>query len=315
MNTNTASTQQPRNRSAGMRSRPARTRRRLTAAFTLLGLAASVLLAAASTPAAAAVPPTLVTVKGQAPGGTSPAISKTAVATCPRGTRIYHGSGDIVGGAHAVALTGLVPAISATGDTMTVTAERIDRTFTGAWSLYAYVTCGPDHGQVIVPGFQNPGPTSPIAETAQPCPSGMFATFTGGRVNNGAGNVVLTEGSIFGNGTIAQELVAIAGQVWSLSGYTVCAPAVHTTLLNGSGIGQGETTAHVECPPGGEVYGYGYTANSNSASDGHVDVHLDRVAYDGPAADGSFGVDLDLRDNQRPAGGTVWAGLEVLCVA
>src|SRR4051794_25960083 len=104
-------------------------------------LATATVLVGASGPAAAS-PTSVVTVSS---GIATSSALQSATARCPAGTRVYGGGGEIIGGGHQVALTGLVPAfgLKSGQDSYTATAEEINGNYPLAWNVSAYAICGP----------------------------------------------------------------------------------------------------------------------------------------------------------------------------
>jgi hypothetical protein len=124
--------------------RPRWYRRSLLATLATGALALTAAQLAVAAPASASVGTDLRLVPGRS--ATDSGFSKHAVATCPAGTVVYGGGGDIVGGNHEVVLY----EIDSRGDRQRFYAsahEDVDG-YSGTWTVYAWAVCGPDRPEL-----------------------------------------------------------------------------------------------------------------------------------------------------------------------
>lgn len=290
---------------------------RIGAALAIAALAAGAAVQVAS-PASAA--PSAVVSGGSA---TNSVAKKTATAVCPSGTRVYGGGGDVTGGGHEVALTGLRPASVLAGgkfvDTFTATAEEDDTGYAANWAVYAYAICGaPQPSLSIQRATITSSPGTDRIEGSVSCPSGTAPLGLGAEIGNGAGNVVLNEA--IGNYTVgpfgvptgwaaAKAFTDETGYrlTWTLTTYAVCAvpPPGLTYVFTDSAYNSVDKSASSECPLGTKVYGAGGYLNYLAGQ-----VHFDRLVPHGSAWTGS---DVDAREDQTGFTPNWWATSEAIC--
>ncbi|RZU53634.1 hypothetical protein EV385_5565 [Krasilnikovia cinnamomea] len=134
---------------------------------------------ALSSPASASVGSDLRLVPGQST--TDSGFSKTAVATCPAGTVVYGGGGDIVGGGHAVILYEL----DSRGDRTHFFASAHEAVggYTGSWTVYSWAVCGPNRpelGLAYTSAVNSTNTGARGVRTAVTCPAGKKVISVGG---------------------------------------------------------------------------------------------------------------------------------------
>lgn len=205
-------------------------RTRRTWAAVGVGLAALAVQVAGIAPAEAVTLPsgTVNAVVEQSPFDARPV--KTFSAHCPAGQRVLGGGALTVGGIHAV-ITEMQPVHPVTGvDTFQVTAAADQFGIAGVWSFQVYAFCGVVPASVrleIVP-HTNP-PTSAFSDQASTrCPAGKQLMGTGGKIDNGQGQVDL--GTVTNSqGIVASGSAAIATEdadgfagSYTVTGYSVC---------------------------------------------------------------------------------------------
>jgi hypothetical protein len=190
--------------------------------------------------------------------------TKTVSAVCPAGQRVFGGGAEIVNGQQRVLLERLQPRHDATDDRFLAGATEQAGGYTGAWQLRAFAICGaPVSGLQIIAGN---APTSSVSpqSLAAACPAGQREVGFGGRINNGAGQVRLTDlYDFFGPPSsllivgAREDADGYAGN-WSLSSYTICADESATDgfVLAGttSPTDSNNKSVIVTCPAGTQLY-------------------------------------------------------------
>jgi len=245
----------------------------------MLGTGLAVVLAVLSVgtvPAEAATLPvgTVKAVVEQAPFDTRPV--KTFSAHCPAGQRVLGGGALTVGGIHAV-ITEMQPIHPATGvDTFEVTVAADQFGIVGAWSFQAYAFCAvvPAGLQLEIVSHPNP-PTSNFSDQAvAQCPPGKRLIGTGGKIDNGQGQVDL--GTVpSGSGPGASRSAAISTEdadgfagLYTVTGYSVCAVPSQITDIEMvrkffvAPAGQSSLRQTVSCPAGMALTGLAGFAGS-----------------------------------------------------
>jgi hypothetical protein len=215
-----------------------------------------------SAPAAhAATGVTRVTATSESSSNTT----RTVSAICPAGQRVFGGGAEIVNGQQRVLLERLEPRHDAIDDRFIAGASEQGGGFTGNWQLRAFAICG-----APLPGMQIITVTPPTTSSTSPqtlntvCPAGQGVVGFGGRINNGAGQVRLTDLYDFFGPPSSLLIVAAredadgyAGN-WSLSSYTICADTSATDgfVLAGTASPTNSTNKSVvvTCPAGTQVY-------------------------------------------------------------
>jgi hypothetical protein len=295
-------------------------RARLAGLLALAGMAAAVQFGVL--PAASAAPQTVV------PGASATnSVNKSATASCPSGMRVFGGGGDIVGGGHEVALTGLRPvSTSSSGtfhDSFVASAEEDDSGYAANWTIYAYAICGyalPNMS--IQTGTLTSTPGSDRLNTSASCPTGTAPVGFGAQITGGNGNVVLN--SLLGNYTAgpfgtpsgwssAQSFVDQTGYAgtWSQASYAVCAspPAnLSYQFVDSVYNTADDKSASVDhCPVGTRAYGAGGYISYLTGQ-----LHFDRMVPHGSAWDGG---DVEARTDQDGFGLNWWVTAETICAA
>jgi hypothetical protein len=234
----------------------------------------------APAPAAAALPGAVGTSE-QSDFDSEPA--KTAVATCPPGTRVTGGSGRVTGITDHVVLTRMQPRHVNTPnvpDSYIVTAIEDETEPKDEWAVTAFALCAdPLPGQTIVIE-RSPTDSGNNEREIADCPTGRRVIGSGVRVNGGAGQVHVTEmvPGGFANGRTStfvtgQENSDGFGGDWSLDAIAVCAaidPDRQVYLSSfAPGPGSGDRKeANVTCPAGMTITGGG--ADIDEPSSGRV---------------------------------------------
>ncbi|BFU42030.1 hypothetical protein [Krasilnikovia sp. MM14-A1004] len=134
---------------------------------------------ALSSPASASVGSDLRLVPGQS--ATDSGFSKQATATCPAGTVVYGGGGDIVNGGHEVILYEL----DSRGDRQHFYASAHEAVggYTGNWTVYAWAVCGPDRpelGLAYTSAVNSTNTGARGVRTTVTCPAGKKVLSVGG---------------------------------------------------------------------------------------------------------------------------------------
>lgn len=294
---------------------------RVMAATTVAaGLAGSVQLATAGSASAS-----VSTVVQAHSVSDSTTVKKSATASCPLGTRVFGGGGDIGGGGHGVALTAMKPASVLFGgqfyDSYTAVAEEDAAGYAGSWSVYAYAICGSAANLTIQHVTLAASPGSDRVQTGVTCPTGTAPLGIGAEIGNGAGHVVLN--ALLGNYTpnAFGQLTGFASGgafvdehgysgSWNLSVYAVCAtplPGLSYRFADSANNTTDDKTAHVDCPSGTRAYGSGgYVSYLNGQ------VHFDRMV---PTGSAWTAADVEARTDQDGFGYPWFTEVEVICAA
>src|SRR5262245_20957593 len=161
--------------------------------------------------------------------------AKQVTAMCPAGKRIFGGGAEIVNGQGQAVVQRLQPRSTATDDRFVVGAREDSNGYAGAWRLRAFAVCADP-----LPGQQIIATTAPTSSDSQQslvglCPNDQREVGFGGRINNGAGQVRLSDLYDFFGPPSSLLIVGAredpdgyAGQ-WSLSSYIICADSAATT--------------------------------------------------------------------------------------
>jgi hypothetical protein len=261
-------------------------RKSLAAIAAVAGLVAVQVLAAS--PGAQAVSGLTRVTKVSASNSTT---TKQVAAVCPAGKRVLGGGAEIVNGQGQVVLQQLQPRRTATDDRFAVSAREDGSGYPNAWRLRAFAICADP-----LPGQQIIASTAPPTSDGQQslvgvCPTGQREVGFGGRINNGAGQVRLTDLYDFFGPPSSLLIVGArenpggyAGQ-WSLSSYIICADesATNGFVLAGavSPASSQNKSVTVTCPAGTQVHTAGTllraegTGQSTAAS-----LVIDKVSVD-----------------------------------
>ena len=205
-------------------------KRRMWAATLGVALAVPAGLALSAAPAAAATLP-FGTVKAVSVQSPPDRLSvKSFSATCPAGQRVLGGGAFTVGGIHAV-ITEMQPIHPSTGlDSFKVTAAADQFGIAVAWSFQVDAFCAtvPASLQLEIISHTNPPTSAGTDQAGTRCSPGKFVLGTGGKIDNGGGQVDLgmfpnnSAGIASGSAAFAKEdLDGFAGQ-YTVTGYSVC---------------------------------------------------------------------------------------------
>jgi hypothetical protein len=237
-----------------------------------LGVALAVIagLALSAAPAAAATLPfgTVKAVAAQSPSDLRSVKSFSAI--CPAGQRVLGGGAFTVGGIHAV-ITEMQPIHPNTGqDSFKVTAAADQFGIPVAWGFQVFAFCAtvPTSLQLEIKPHTNLPTSGATDQASTQCSPGKFLIGTGGKIDNGGGQVDLgmfpnSSGQIaFGSAAFAKEDAdGFAGQ-YTVTGYSVCGrpndifgdfAMVRTTFQAAGGAPSLKGT--VGCPSGMAVTG------------------------------------------------------------
>jgi hypothetical protein len=217
--------------------------------------------------------------------------SKQVAAVCPAGQRVLGGGAEIVNGQGQVVIQRLQPLRTPTDDRF-VAAAREDQTgYARAWRLRAYAICADP-----LPGLQIIASTTPASSDPQQslvglCPAGQREVGFGGRINNGAGQVRLTDLYDF-FGPPSSLLIVGAREnpdgytaQWSLSSYTICADESATAgfvlAATLSPTDSQNKAVNVTCPPGTQVHTTGVLLHAEGPGQSTTaSLVIDKVAVD-----------------------------------
>lgn len=199
---------------------------------------------------------------------------KQVAAVCPAGKRVVGGGAEIVNGRGQVVLQRLQPLRTATDERFVAGAREDASGYGRDWRLRAFAVCADP-----LPGQQIIASTAPVSSDSQQslvglCPNGQREIGFGGRINNGGGQVRLTDlYDFFGPPSsllivgAREELDGYAGQ-WSLSSYTICANEAAASdfvlVAIPSPTNSMNKAATVTCPAGTRVH----TAGAQLRADG-----------------------------------------------
>jgi hypothetical protein len=283
----------------------------LRLAATALGAAAAagVLLPAGTAQAA-------VSTVVQANSGTaSSAAVQTATAACPRGTRVFGGGGDIVGGGHSVALTTMKPVTGVSGDSFTVTATEDGLGYAGSWNVFAYAVCGTAANLSLQRATLSASGGNRLQVGTQ-CPAGTAVLGMGAEIAGGSGHAVLnTMLATFGTpGSTAAAFADEHGFAggWSLTAYAVCGTALpglsyqFADSAGGNSTG-GDKTAIATCPRGTRAYAAGGYISFTTG-----ELHFDRMVPTGSTWNAA---DVEVREDTDGFANPWFTQVEVICAA
>jgi hypothetical protein len=215
---------------------------------------------------------------------------KQVAAVCPAGTRVVGGGGTVVNGGGQVVIQRLEPQRTTAGDRFVVAAREDQTGFAGSWRLTAHALCAdPLPGQQIT---SNPLRASSDAVQSQLalCPSGQTQIGYGGRVDNGAGQVHVTELFDFFGPPVGvtflrarEDADGYAGS-WGVTPFAVC---VDATAVNGfvgvaalSPSSSGNKSVSLSCPAGTQVHSAGGALLSGSLQLAPGNLIIDKIAVD-----------------------------------
>jgi hypothetical protein len=214
--------------------------------------------------------------------------SKKVAARCPAGQNVIGGGGTVVGGRGQVVLERLEPVQDAAGARFVVAASEDETGYPMNWRLRAYALCtDPLPAFGILPSTSGLASSNTPQNTISFC-VGQTQVGFGGRVNNGFGQVHLTNLTRGSNGQVDFTSIAamedangFAG-AWNVTGYAVCAttPPNLTIVSAASPASSTGKSATVSCPTGTRVHSGG--AQLTPAGGGPLSGSLvvDNVAVD-----------------------------------
>jgi hypothetical protein len=223
----------------------------------------------------------------------SPSNSRTlkrVAAVCPAGTRVVGGGGAVVNGGGQVVIQQLEPRHTGTDDRFVVGAREDQTGFAGSWRLTAYALCAD-----ALPGQQITSNTLPASSDAFQsqlafCPSGQTQIGYGGRVDNGAGQVHITELFDFFGPPVGvtflrarEDAGGYAGS-WAVTPFAVCVDAAAATgfvsVATLSPPSSRNKSAVVSCPAGTRVHSAGGALLTGSGQLATSSLIIDRIAVD-----------------------------------
>jgi len=152
---------------------------------------------------------------------------KSFSASCLAGQRVLGGGAFTVGGVHAV-ITEMQPIHPATGvDSFKVTAAADQFGIPFAWSFQVFVFCAtvPSSMQLEIVNHTDPPTSAILHDTPVRCPAGKIVVGTGGKIDNGGGQVDLGTGpnGLTGMGALAKEDADGFAGNYTVTAYAVCA--------------------------------------------------------------------------------------------
>lgn len=265
-------------------TRTKRARQLLAGGLLVAGLLAG--HAAADSPAEAVSGLTRVT----ASSGSNSRTLKRVAAVCPPGTRVVGGGGTVVNGRGQVVIQQLEPRHTATDDRFVVAAREDQSGFAGSWRLTANALCAnPLPGQQIT---SNPLLASSDAVQSQLafCPSGQAQIGYGGRVDNGAGQVHVTELFDFFGPPVGvtflrarEDADGYAGS-WAVTPFAVCVDSTAATgFVSVAALGPSNSAnkaVTVSCPAGTQVHSAGGALLNGTAQLVTGSLIIDKIAVD-----------------------------------
>jgi hypothetical protein len=216
-------------------------------------------------------------------------LKQIAVA-CPAGTWVVGGGGTVVNGRGQVVLQRLEPQHTATGDRFVVGAREDGTGFAGSWRLSAHALCAdPLPGQQIT---SNPllASSDPVQSQLAFCPSGQAQIGYGGRVDNGAGQVHVTELFDFFGPPVGVTFLRAREDAdgytgsWGVTPFAVCvdtaAAAGFVSVATVSPTNSANKSAVVSCPAGTQVHSAGGALLGGSIQLASSSLIIDQIAVD-----------------------------------
>lgn len=271
-------------------------------------MAVAATVAFGAVPAEAATLPfgTVRSITQQVPFST--ANPKTFALACNAGERVLGGGAFTVGGVHAV-ITEMQPVHPASGvDSFQVTAAADQFGIAGVWSMQVFAFCAvvPASVQLEIKTKTNPSTSASTDQAPTSCSAGKILMSTGGRIDNGNGQVDLgnfpnSSGSLAtGSAAFAKEDADGFAGSYTLTGYSVCgrpnllgsdfqmvrtqvrAPAGQTSLAN-----------TVFCPSGMQLTGF-------AAATDLFGTHLQRLTPNLAGGRTAFGGNFGAQSSVTP---------------
>jgi hypothetical protein len=231
---------------------------------------------------------------------------KYAEASCPFGTKVIGGGGDVNGGvgvvgvARSVNLTGFAPGPSDHPNTVYAAAQE-EPSYAGTWSLTAYVICASGlAGYEVVRVESRAGAIDRVASATATCPAGKKVI---GAL--GSSNVKLSY--FFNHLSVSPDLTSVHAETVENENaflpnipvaiaYAFCVNPIpgHQRVAASSPVTSANKTVTVACPDGTRLYGTGGVI-SGSASE----VYLEALKPVGTAS-----VFVDAREDATGYSGT-----------
>jgi hypothetical protein len=217
-------------------------------------------------------------------------VRKQVAAVCPAGTRVVGGGGTVRNGGGQVVLQQLEPQHTATGDRFIVSAREDQTGFAGSWRLTAHALCAkPLAGQQITANTLRAS-SDPIQSQLAFCPQGQAQIGYGGRVDNGAGQVHVTELFDFFGPPVGvtflrarEDADGYAGS-WGVTPFAVCVDsAAATGFVSVAAVSQPSSankSVVVSCPTGTQVHSAGGALLSGSGQLATSSLIIDQIAVD-----------------------------------
>jgi hypothetical protein len=214
--------------------------------------------------------------------------SKSVAARCPAGQNVIGGGGKVIGGRGQVVLERLQPVQTATDGRFVVAAREDETGYSSDWRLTAHAVCSDP-----LPGFGILDSTSGVASSNSPQSTisfcvGQTQVGFGGGVNNGAGQVHLTNLTRGSNGQVDFTSIAAVEDAsgfdgaWNVTAYAVCAntPPNLMTVSAASPASSVSKSATVSCPIGTRVHSAGAQLTSAGGDPVSGSLVIDRVTID-----------------------------------
>jgi hypothetical protein len=156
---------------------------------------------------------------------TGSTATRTAIATCPRGTRLVSSGGSVHDGVGQVLLTAVEPSADLTS--VTVAAHEDANGYAGSWSLSAYAMCADELPDLELVVADTETDSSASKSVTAFCPRGTDLHGAGVLTIGQAGHIHLTGVRIvddwIGVGVDAREAAPGVDRNWSLRAYAICA--------------------------------------------------------------------------------------------
>jgi hypothetical protein len=190
--------------------------------------------------------------------------NKTLRANCPAGKRVLGGGGFVSGTQHAV-ITELQPISTAAGDSYEVSAVEDQAGEHGNWAILAYAFCAPAPAGLEIVPVTSAATSNAFTGISATCPGTKRLVGSGGKIDNGAGQVDLLT---FPEGTFGSNRTTAAGQEdrdgfagnWTVTSYAVCLSSNNVfdlQIVKTFSAGDGSTfkSATATCPSGKSATG------------------------------------------------------------
>lgn len=192
--------------------------------------------------------------------GESSSAAKSATASCPAGTKVLGGGGELAGAPRQLLLHGIAPSNDLAK--VTVTAYE-DETGTAAnWTVTAYAICAsPAQGVALRTRTGAYASTSP-RYAARPCEPGEVPVGMGGSITGGTGNQLVVQAihptiDDRGPGVIAAEDRTGTTATWSLTASTICGAQIDDSSESTPTFGDAITDGSAPCDEGTVAVGTG----------------------------------------------------------